>query len=281
MFEHKDEHCISRMAKVLEASESGYYKWLARATAPPSPKEQADIELAEQITVIFRRSRGSYGARKITAVLNAGRPANVNHKRVERLMREYGLFSRTCKRYRCTTDSDHNELIADNLLDRDFTADAPNQKMVSDTTVVVTKEGDLYAAGILYLYGRVPVGFSMSRHNDTALVMAAFNDMICRGLGAPGCILHSDRGSTYCSRSYRKLLSRYDFLSSMSGNGDCWDNAPMESFWGKMKSEWLKPKYETIAEAKKDIYEYVWHFYPSERPHATNGYLTPAVYGRR
>ena len=278
MFENRDEFSISRMAKVLNASESGYYKWLARLQSSPSRKELEDIELAKEIAEIFRHSRGSYGSRKVTKKLNIGREKKVNHKRIERLMSEYGLFSKVCKKYRCTTDSDHDEAIADNLLDRNFSANMPNEKMVSDTTVVATKQGDVYAAGIIDLFGRMPVGLAMSCKNDSKLVIAALKDMTSRGLGAPGCILHSDRGSTYASKAYRILLSKSDLLCSMSRKGDCWDNAPMESFWGKMKSEWLKPKYDTIEEAKRDIYEYVWHFYPRERPHATNGYLTPLEY---
>lgn len=262
----------------MKASESGYYKWLERLSAPPSPKELEDMDLAREITSIFRRSRGSYGSRKVTRKLNDGREKKVNHKRVERIMGEYGLFSRVCKNFRCTTDSDHDEAIADNLLDRDFTASGPNEKMVSDTTVVATKQGDLYAAGIIDLFGRMPVGLAMSPRNDSKLVMDALDDMTSRGLGASGCIMHSDRGSTYASKAYRIMLSQHGLLCSMSRKGDCWDNAPMESFWGKMKAEWLKPKYDTIEEAKRDIYEYVWHFYPRERPHESNGYLTPLEY---
>ena len=266
------------MAKAIEASESGYYKWLSRCNAPLTEKEREDIELAKKISEIFKGSKGSYGSRKVLIKLNTGREKKGNHKRVERLMSEYGLFSKTSKKYTCTTDSDHDEMIADNLIDRDFTAGGPNEKMLSDTTVVSTKQGDVYAAGIIDLYGRMPTGLAMSLKNDRFLTMEALKDMISRGLGAPGCIMHSDRGSTYASKDYRKLLSKHDLLCSMSGKGDCWDNAPMESFWGKMKSEWLKPKYDTIEEAKRDIYEYVWHFYPRERPHASNDYLTPLEY---
>ena len=207
MFENRDEFSISRMAKVMNASESGYYKWLARLQSPPSRKELEDIELAKEIAEIFRHSRGSYGSRKVTKKLNIGREKKVNHKRIERLMSEYGLFSKVCKKYRCTTDSDHDEAIADNLLDRNFSANMPNEKMVSDTTVVATKQGDVYAAGIIDLFGRMPVGLAMSCKNDSKLVIAALKDMTSRGLGAPGCILHSDRGSTYASKAYRILLS--------------------------------------------------------------------------
>lgn len=280
MHEHKLEHTIARMAKVLEVSESGYYKWLLKQSSPLTEKEQEDLQLAEEISRIYASSRGSFGSRKVVSILNSNRQNPVNHKRVERIMREGTLFSRTHRKYIVTTDSDHDEAIADNLLERDFVASAPNEKMLSDTTVIVTDQGKLYVAGIIDLFGGIPVGMAMSSTNDTQLVVDAFNDMILRGCGSPGCIIHSDRGSTYCSKEYRRLISRNEFICSMSKKGDCWDNAPMESFWGKMKSEWLKKKYHTLNEAKRDVYEYVWHFYPVERPHATYNYMTPAEYYR-
>lgn len=247
---------------------------------PPTEQELENMELFTEIKEIYYRFKGAFGSRKITAIINSRREKKVNHKRVERIMRENGLFSRTHKKYRITTDSDHDYMIADNLIDRDFETTELGQKMVSDTTVVETGEGDLYAAAILDLYGRMPVGLAMGRRNNRFLVMDAFKDMLTRGCVFPGCILHSDRGSTYASYDYRRLIDRYGYLCSMSRKGDCWDNAPMECFWGKMKEEWLKEKYATIAEAKHDIYEYFWSFYPNERPHQSNGYLTPAEYCR-
>lgn len=278
MQEHKQEHTIARMAKVLHVSESGYFKWCKRNHAPLTKKEQEDRKITEEIFAIYRSSRGSYGSRKITAILNKMHETPINHKRVERMMQECGLFSKTCKKYICTTDSDHEERIADNLINRDFTAKEPDSKMLSDTTVIMTRQGNLYVAGILDLYGDMPVGIAMSTCNDKKLVMDAFHDMIMRGCGKPGCIIHSDRGSTYCAKEYRQLISRHNFLCSMSRKGDCWDNAPMESFWGKMKAEWLSEKYDTIQQAKRDVYEYVWLFYPKERPHETFGYLTPSEF---
>lgn len=275
MHEHRDEFHIARMAKVLKVSESGYYKWEYRFQGGPTPREEADIKLGYVILDIFQKSRGSYGSRKITAELSKrGIPAN--HKRVERIMAKYGVFSRTCKKYIATTDSDHSEPIAENLLKRDFTAEAKNNKMVSDTTAIATGEGTLYVAGILDLYGRMPVGLAMDTRNDRLLTIRALKDMLLRGCGKEGCIIHSDRGSTYASQDYREMLNRHNLICSMSRKGDCWDNAPMESFWGKMKAEWLKPKYGTIKEAMRDVYEYVWHFYPRVRPHEALGYLTPA-----
>ena len=272
MYLHSAEFSIARMAKVLEVSVSGYYKWYTRQHQEASPKEIEDAALTAEILRIFRESRGSCGYRKITAILNKGCKEPVNHKRVARIMREYGLT------YACTTDSDHDYPIAENLIQRDFTAAGKDEKMVSDTTVISTGEGNLYVAGILDLYGRMPVGFAMSIHNDRFLVMEALEDMLIRGCGKQGCILHSDRGSTYASDDYRKLLEENQLVCSMSRKGDCWDNAPMESFWGKMKSEWLKKKYATIDEAKRDVIKYIWEFYPRMRPHEKLSYQTPSQY---
>ena len=278
MYAHKDEFHIDRMARVLHVSQSGYYKWLQRMEAPLTEKEQEDLALQEQIFELFRKSRGSYGSRKITALINRDREKPVNHKRVERIMRENDLFSKARKKYICTTDSDHDLPVAENTLDRDFHAEKPDQKMVSDTTEIQTEEGKLYVAGILDLYGRMPVGLAIGIHNDRYLVMRALQDAVTRGCGAKGCLLHSDRGSTYCSEEYQEMLRRNGFVCSMSRKGDCWDNAPMESFWGKMKTEWLLPKYRTREEAIRDIYEYVWNFYIYQRPHESNHYLTPHQY---
>ena len=251
---------------------------MATERSPLTPREIEEGRLAKQILELFRSSRGSYGYRKITALLNVNKKKDerINHKRVERIMRKYGLRSKIKKQFCHTTDSDHNYPIAENLLERDFSAAIRNEKMVSDTTEIQTKQGSLYVAGIIDLYGRMPVGFAMGTKNDRFLVIAALEDMLDRGCGKPGCIVHSDRGSTYASEDYRQKLEENHLICSMSKKGDCWDNAPMESFWGKMKEEWLKKTYSTIDEAKADVYKYVWQFYPNERPHESLGYQTPA-----
>lgn len=278
MYLHRYEHGIARMAKVLEVSESGYYKWMKKLNGPLTEKEMEDLELTREIYDIFKKYHGIFGARKITVLLNKGRKESVNHKRVERIMSENMLYAKTSKRYVKTTDSDHDEPIADNLVARDFLANAPDQKFLSDTTVVATDKGYLYVAVILDLYGRIPVGLAMSTRNDKHLVMDALEDMLIRGRGGKDAWIHSDRGSTYCSEAYRNMLIANGLICSMSRKGDCWDNAPMESFWGKMKTEWMQKKYATIEAAKRDIYEYVWSFYPKQRPHASLGYLTPVEY---
>jgi len=273
MYEYRSSFHIARMAKVLQVSVSGYYKWIRRRNAPPTEKDLSDQQVSERIEELFRKSKGSFGIRKVTSRLRESQ--QINHKRVERLMKKRGLFSKTSRQYIVTTDSDHDEPIAENLLNRDFHAERPNEKMVSDTTVIMTAQGRLYVAAILDLYGRIPVGMAMSRTNDRFLVMEALKDMEDRGCGKPGCIVHSDRGSTYASKEYRQLLEHYGLVCSMSRKGDCWDNAPMESFWGKMKGEWLKPRYKRINDAVMDVYEYVWDFYPTRRPHEALGYATP------
>ena len=278
MFQHKEEHAIARMARVLCVSESGYYKWLRRRNAPLTVREQEEFDLTEEIYSIFKASHYSYGSRKITAILNQRHTEPINHKRVERIMQKYCWHSKVRRKYIVTTDSDHDFPIAPNLLKRDFSTDRPGQKMVSDTTAIPTGEGTLYVAGILDLYGRRPVGIALSMHNDRFLVLDALEDMIIRGFKHTGAILHSDRGSTYCSREYRQAIEDAGMICSMSRKGDCWDNAPMECFWGKMKSEWMDRDYETIAEAAADVYEYCWSFYSKQRIHASLNYTTPERY---
>ena len=274
MRKHRDEYSIARMARVLGVSESGYYRWLSRK---PSKRAEEDLVLIEEIAEIFYASRRVFGSRKITSVMRS-RGRLINHKRVVRLMSEYCLYSRVCKEYNSFTEPGDGNNIKENLLKRDFSVTGPDQKMVSDTTGIRTKEGWLYVAGILDLCGRIPVGMATGPRNDTKLVSTAFRDMRRRGHGGNGCILHSDRGSTYSSSEYQELISSSDMLSSMSRNGDCWDNAPMESFWGKMKLEFVDRTYDTLDEARSAVYEYVWSFYTNLRPHAANGYLTPAEY---
>ena len=269
------------MARVLKVSESGYYKWKT-THSEITAKELDDLMLLEEIKEIYYRSKRVFGIRKVTKRLNIKRSKEgrkkVNHKRVERLMRENDLHSKNSRKYKVTTNSNHNMPVHENLLARDFNANSPDEKFVSDTTVVSTNEGDLYAAAILDLYGRMPVGLSLSKHNDRFLVLEALKEMLVTGHGKKGSILHSDQGSTYCSEEYQQAIAHAELTCSMSRKGNCWDNAPMESFWGKMKSEWLLDKYDTIEAAIRDIQEYVWVFYPYQRPHASLDYLTPVEY---
>lgn len=203
----------------------------------------------------------------------------MNHKRVERLMRQAGIRSKVAKKFKATTNSKHNLPVAENVLNRDFKADRPNQKMVSDITYLWTEEGWLYIAGILDLYGQKVVGLSMSARMTKELVINALKSAYGRAGRPSGVIIHSDRGSQYCSTDYQNLVKHYGFICSMSRKGNCWDNAPMEAFWGKMKYEWLhEHRFKTRDEARAAVFEYVEVFYNRRRLHQANGYITPDEY---
>lgn len=267
---------VAKMAQWLQVSKSGYYAWRKR------PKSKRCIEnetLLEEIIRIHQSSRSTYGGRKITHEINRRSEKPVNHKRVERIMRENGIRSKSHKKYKATTNSSHNLPVAENILNREFTADRPGQKMVSDITYIPTDEGWLYLAGVMDLCGNKIVGISMGSRMTKELVISALKDAICHTRATSGCILHSDRGSQYCSLEYQALAKDHGFISSMSRKGNCWDNAPMESFWGKLKQEWLNGQhFRTREEAKSAVFEYIWIFYNRKRIHEANGYLTPEEY---
>lgn len=229
--------------------------------------------------MIHEKSKKVYGSTKITRILNKGNSEAVNHKRVERIMKENGIKSKVAKKFKATTNSKHSLPVAENILNRDFTVNKPNEKMVSDITYLWTDEGWLYIAGIMDLCGQKIVGLSMSERMTKDLVINALKSAYLRSGRPTGVLLHSDRGSQYCSKDYQKLIKKYGFTCSMSRKGNCWDNAPMESFWGKMKYEWLVDKhFRTREEARAAVFEYVEIFYNRQRIHESNGYLTPDEY---
>lgn len=194
-------------------------------------------------------------------------------------MKENGIRSKVARKFKATTNSNHSLPVAENILNRDFTVDKPNQKMVSDITYLWTDEGWLYIAGIMDLCGQKIVGLSMGERMTKDLVINALNAAYLRAGRPTGVLLHSDRGSQYCSNDYQKLIKKYGFVCSMSRKGNCWDNAPMEAFWGKMKYEWLEDKhFRTREEARAAVFEYVEIFYNRQRIHGSNGYLTPDEY---
>lgn len=267
------------MAIVLGVSESGYYAWAKRLTRAPNPRTLERETLRDRIFEIYLESNCVYGSRKITRTLRRKYKVNVNHKRVENIMRDAGIRSKASKKYKATTNSKHNLPVSENLLNRDFRAFGPNQKMVSDITYIRTDEGWLYLASIMDLYGRKIVGMAMGSTMTKELVIQALVDAKSRIGKVKDCILHSDRGTQYCSQSYQNLLRASGFISSMSRKGNCWDNAPMESFWGKLKQEWLNEQhFKTREEAKKAVFEYIWIFYNRQRAHAANNYMTPEEY---
>lgn len=229
--------------------------------------------------MIHEKSRKVYGSTKITKILNKEEKESINHKRVERIMKINGLRSKVAKKFKATTNSKHGLPVAENILNRDFIVDKPNKKMVSDITYLWTNEGWLYIAGIMDLCGQKIVGLSMSDRMTKDLVINALNSAYLRAGKPTGVILHSDRGSQYCSNYYQNMVKKYNFVCSMSRKGNCWDNAPMEAFWGKLKYEWLADQcFETREEARAAVFEYVEIFYNRERIHESNGYITPEEY---
>ena len=264
------------MAYVFEVSRSGYYAWLNRI---PCKHTEENERLLTKIKSIHKENKRVYGSIKIKKCIEQDEPKPINHKRIERLMKENGIFSKVQKKYKATTNSHHNLPVAENILNREFKASRPNEKMVSDITYIPTDEGWLYLAGIMDLYGQKIVGISMDSRMTKELVCNALKDVTGRTGNIKGCILHSDRGSQYCSYMYQDMAKEHGFISSMSRKGNCWDNAPMESFWGKLKQEWLNEQhFKTREEAKAAVFEYVWIFYNRKRIHETNGYKTPDEY---
>ncbi len=267
------------MAEVLNVSESGYYLWKKRQNRPKTDKEKEKEDLIQKILEIYLDSNCVYGARKITNELNKTKTEKINHKTVEKILREQGIVSKVTKKYKATTNSKHNLPVADNILNREFDADKPNKKMVSDITYIGTDEGWLYLACVMDLCGKKIIGAAMDGSMTKGLTIEALQDAKSRAGDVRGCILHSDRGTQYCSRAYQNLLHAYGFRCSMSRKGNCWDNAPMESFWGKLKQEWLYDQhFKTREEAKKAVFEYIWIFYNNQRIHEKNDYMTPNEY---
>jgi len=229
--------------------------------------------LTEQVKTEFINGHKIPGAAKIAKALT------VSRNTVAKIMKENGWKSKVVKKYKATTNSNHNLPVAENVLNRNFEAEAPNKKWLNDITYVKTDEGWLYLACVLDLYGREPVGWAMGERMTKELVISAAKQAKMRRGNPKGVLSHSDRGSQYCSYDYQKELKKDGFICSMSRKGNVWDNAPMESFFGKLKQEWLNGKrFRTREDAKRAIFWYIEVYYKRYRLHATNGYTTPHDY---
>ena len=272
----KAEHSIQKLCHNLQVSPSGYYTWRGR---PESQRDQANQKLVQQIREIHAESRETYGSPRVHAEL-VGQGIKCNKKRVERLMRVNHIRAKQHRRRRVkTTDSDHDLPVAPNVLNRHFEANAPNQKWVTDITYVPTAEGWLYLAAVMDLFSRRVVGWSMASTLCTSLVKDAVLMAIADRQPDAGLIHHSDRGSQYASAEYQTLLKTHQMVVSMSRTGNCYDNAPMESFFGTLKCELIHDRhYRTRAEARHDIFEYLEVFYNRKRRHSSLGYLSPVRY---
>ena len=263
---------VAMLCRVLGVSPSGFYAWRARSEPE---RAKSDARLALDVAAVHRRSRGRYGSPRIHADLRA-RGVRVGRKRVARLMRENGLFARRRRRYRATTDSRHAEAISPNVLERDFTASAPNEVWVTDVTYVWTHEGWLYLAAIIDLFARRVVGWATSDTNDTKLALAALAMASAQRRPPRGLVHHSDRGAPYASEEYRRALTTLGIAQSMSRKGDCWDNAVAESFFATIKAELIDDEdYATRADAVTSIGDYIERFYNVERRHSHLNYVSP------
>jgi len=260
----------------MEVSRSGYYAFLKR---PESERSKRQKEVLEKIKKIHKDSHEIYGSPTITNELNqTGTP--VSRGMVARLMQKNGISSKIKKKYKATTDSNHNLPVAENILNREFSSEKRDTKWVSDITYIWTDEGWLYLAGILDLFDGAIVGWSMDSRMKKALVINALKEACRQRKPKPRLLLHSDRGSQYCSKEYQKIIEDKKFICSMSRKGNCWDNAPMESFWGKLKTEWLYGKrFHTREEAKQAVFEYIELFYNRKRLRSVNGYVPPLKMG--
>ena len=276
---HRPTYSTTMMCELLSVSRSGLS---AARVREPSKRAHDDEQLVKQIRDSQRKHRGRYGRRRMTTEVSESQGRPVNHKRVARVMREHGLQSHKRRRFRVvTTDSKHAHPVAPNVLGRDFEATAPNQKWLADMTYVPTGEGWLYLALVLDLYARKLVGWAMSETMPQELTLNALD--VALGWRDPdvGLVHHSDRGSQYAAKDYRKKLKARGITVSMSRKGDCWDNAPMESVNGTLKVECVNDMhFETREEARKAIVEYIG-YYNTERRHSSLGNIAPAEFERR
>ena len=271
------EFPASVACEVLGVTRGGYYAWLKR---PPTPaRGSRKEELMKKIESAHRESRRLYGSPRVHAELKAsGECVCVNT--VAKYMRAAGIRSVTHRRFRVrTTDSAHAHPVAENVLGRDFAADAPDRKWATDITYVPTDEGWLYLAAVIDLCSRKVVGWSMAEHLRSELCQAALTMAVGNRRPGTGLVHHGDRGVQYCCHAYRALLEQAGMVCSMSRAGDCYDNAAMESFWSTLKRElvYLR-RFTTQEEAKAAVFEFIECWYNRKRRHSSLGYLSPQQY---
>ena len=273
--EHRSEFPVALMCRLLEVSRNGFYAWIKSAAREINPEH---AELLERVKEVAKASGYSYGSRRMKAALTAlGYPISRNKAR--KLMQEAGVKARQKRKYKITTNSDHNLPVFENLLDRQFDVEMPDQVYASDFTYLWTGEGWLYLAVLLDLYSRKVVGWNMSARADAVMVCDALKMAISDRHPDRGLIHHSDRGTQYASKKFRKLLSVNGLVGSMSRKGDCWDNSVVESFFGSLKQERVHHAfYATREDARRDVLNYITMFYNSNKLHSYLGYVSPNNY---
>jgi len=278
MQDHKNEFKLERMSNVFNVSSSGYYKFIARK---PSLREQEENRLLGRIISSHENSRKTYGSPRICSELNVNGEA-CSRKRVARIMRKHNIVAKMKKKFKVTTKANPKEAPAPNLLKQDFVIAEPNKRWVADFTCVDTREGWLYVAAVMDLFSRRIIGLAMSDRMNDDLVIAALQQAYIHRQPDAGLIHHSDRGSQYTSKGFRDFLIKYCIIASMSGTGNCYDNAVIESFFHTLKTEHVYfERYETRDQAKQSIFEYIEIFYNRQRCHSTLGYVSPMVFEKQ
>ncbi len=269
---------IPLLSRMLKVSCSGYYGWLDR---PPSERAQEEMRLEVEIKAAHKRTRQTYGAERMQHEL-AEYGIQVGICRIKRIRRKLGIRCKQKKKFKATTDSKHKLPVAENLLKQQFKVCAPDQVWVTDITYVPTDEGWLYLAGHKDLFNGEIIGYAMGERLTRNLVGQSLLQALSARKPEKGLLHHSDRGSQYCSHEYQSLLKRFGLEVSMSGSGNCYDNAPMESFWGILKQELVHHRhYRSRREAMEEITEYIEIFYNRQRLQAGLGYLSPVAFARK
>lgn len=274
---HQNEWPVSVQCRALKASRSGFYAWIKR---PPSESSQRRAELTSRIRDVHERKHHEvYGAPRIQQeLLSEGVPCD--RKTVAKLMKQAGIRASTVRKFRVqTTDSRHVHPVAENIVNREFTPPARNMAWAADITYIPTAEGWVYLAAVEDLYSRKIVGWSMSECIDSRLVTDALQMALQRELPDQRLVAHSDRGVQYASDHYQRVLKEHGITCSMSRKGNCWDNAPMESFFATLKKELVHQRcYQTRADARHSLFEYIETFYNRVRRHSTLGYVSPIMF---
>ena len=275
--EYQETWPVRLMCQALDVSPAGYYAWLRR---PPSFQEQRRAALLVLIQGVHAEVKQRYGSPRVHALLTA-RAETCSVNTVAKIMRKHDIRAKSARKFRCTTDSNHPLPVADNILDRQFDPQGPNESWVADITYIPTREGWLYLAIVEDLYSRMVVGWSMAGNMESRLVVDALEMAVTRRWPAEGLVAHSDRGSQYASDHYQRLLGKHGITCSMSGVAQCWDNAPVESFFASLKKELVHDeRYATRGESRSSIFEYVESFDNRVRLHSSLGYVSPAEFER-
>lgn len=275
---HRTQFKVVRMCNALDVSRSGYYDWRDR---PESARATRHRELIKKIESVHQSTKEIYGSPRIhEELIDQGEV--VGRNTVAMLMQRRGIRSRVYRRFVVTTNSRHNQPAAPNRLNRAFKAARSNEKWVSDVTGIITRRGWMYLATVMDLYSRKLIGWSMGSSNSTRLVSDALRMAVAQRGDVTGVILHSDRGKPYVSNAYQRLMREHGIVCSMSRKGDCWDNAPMESFYHSLKTEWVVfEDYRDHDEARASIFSYIELFYNRKRRHSSLNYMSPNNYEQR